>query len=375
MVLLIGNYPLDHYPSMQHFNALMLQGLTAAGVPTELIKPQPFFGNAFPLGTIGKWLGYIDKFLLFPFRLRKALAARPSLVHICDHSSAMYVRRCRGVAPIVVTCHDLLAVRGALGEETDCPPSPTGHILQRWILRGLQQADAVACVSSATAADAERLVRRDKARPLIDVVLHGLNFDYGPVPPELARKQLAAAPKFDVDLPFVLHVGSNAPRKNRAGVLRIFAKCKDQWNGRLVFAGAALDKQLRALANDLAISDRIVEIEHPSGKVLKALYNLATAMLYPSRFEGFGWPIMEAHACGCPVICSEAGPFREVAGEAGLYHDVEDEEGFARDLLRLCDGAERAHWSEKSLRNAQRFSREKMIAQYIDIYRRLGVAV
>ena len=64
-------------------------------------------------------------------------------------------------APVLVTCHDLLAVRGGLGEQTDTPASVTGKVLQRWILRGLRAADAVACDSEATMADAERLVRRD----------------------------------------------------------------------------------------------------------------------------------------------------------------------------------------------------------------------
>ncbi|MGH8100042.1 MAG: glycosyltransferase family 4 protein [Chthoniobacterales bacterium] len=153
MVLLIGNYPLDRYPSMQLFNDLMRRGLTAAGVQAELVRPEPFLGNVFPFGTLGKWLGYIDKFVFFPFRLRKKLAARPSIVHICDHSNAMYVSACSGLAPIVVTCHDLFAVRAALGEPVDRVPTWTGRILQKWILRGLRRADVLACISSATASD------------------------------------------------------------------------------------------------------------------------------------------------------------------------------------------------------------------------------
>ena len=97
-------------------------------------------------------------------------------------------------------------------------------------------------------------------------------------------------------------------------------------------------------------------------------------MVYPSRLEGFGWPIIEAQACGCPVICGNAAPLPEVAGDAGLFHDVDDEEGFARDLLLLGNPTERARWREKSLANAQRFSRQKMIAQYLEIYRGLGAA-
>ena len=65
----------------------------------------------------------------------------------------------------------------------------------------------------------------------------------------------------------------------------------------------------------------------------------------------------------------------EAAGEAGLFHDVHDEEGFAADLLRLTDSAERATWSEKGVQNAARFSADKMVGHYIDIYRRLGAKI
>jgi glycosyltransferase involved in cell wall biosynthesis len=371
MVLLIGNYSADHQHSMERFSALMLQGLRAANVDAELIVPLPFFGNLLRSGALAKWLGYIDKYIFFPFQLRKHLSRPNTLVHICDHSNAVYVERARSV-PVVVTCHDLLAVRGGLGEQTDCPASITGRFLQSWILRGLRRADAVACVSRATARDAERLIARENSRAQISVVPLALNFDYRKISSEAARAQLAKVPQFDVDLPFVLHVGSNLRRKNRDGVLRIFARCKDQWTGRLVFAGQRLDGELTSIAKSLGVSDRIVQVENPDGELLRALYNSATAFLFPSRFEGFGWPIMEAQACGCPVICTNSGPMPEAAGDAGLYHEVDDETGFAVDLMRMVDPAERAKWSEKSLRSAERFSTKEMIARYIDIYRQLG---
>jgi glycosyltransferase involved in cell wall biosynthesis len=367
MVLLIGNYALDQQHSMQRFGELMLAGLRGAGVDAALVRPEPVFGKIFDARGIGKWLAYIDKYILFPFRLRRQLSRGPSVVHICDHSNATYVPRKRSM-PFVVTCHDLLAVRGGLGEETDSPASFTGRFLQRWILRGLHRADAVVCVSNATATDARRLVRNAK----IDIVPLALNFDYRKIPVADARAILQRLPNFDVDLPFALHVGSNLRRKNRATVLRIFARTRDQWNGRLVFAGEPLNEQLNDLAKQLGISDRVVQIDNPTPEILRALYSTATALLFPSRFEGFGWPIIEAQACGCPVICSNTGPMPEAAGAAGLLHNVEDEEGFAADLLRLTNADERARWSEKSLQNAQRFSRDVMIARYIDIYRELG---
>jgi len=372
MVLLIGNYSADQQQSMQRFNTMMLQGLNAAGIDAELIKPQPLLGKFRAAGRfIEKWLGYIDKYVFFPFHLCRKLAVRPEIVHVCDHSNAVYVKRCAG-ARVLVTCHDLLAVRGGLGEQTDSPASITGRILQRWILSGLRRANALVCVSRATARDVERLVDRTNGRPQISVVQLGLNYPYRKLEPEVARARLARVAGIDLDLPFVLHVGSDARRKNREGVLRIFSRCREKWNGQLIFAGDLLGPQLRSLASALGISDRVIQVENPADEILEALYNCALALLYPSRFEGFGWPVIEAQACGCPVVCSNAGPIPEAAGDAGIFHDVDDEAGFAADLLRLTNRTEREAWSEKSLRNAERFSSDKMISQYIDIYRQLG---
>ncbi len=372
MVLLIGNYAPDRQQSMQRFGAMMRHGLSAAGVNVELIQPPALFGRIKIFGPfIAKWLAYIDKFFLFPMRLRRRLRTRPDVVHICDHSNAVYVKRC-GRFPVIVTCHDLLAVRGALGEDTDCPASFAGRILQRWILRGLRQADAVACISEATADDAERLIGHGVDRPHLSVVRMGLNYPYKKIPLEQARARLRGIPGFDVNIPFALHVGSNLRRKNRDAVIRIFAKTKDQWNGRLVFAGDLLSDELLELAQRLNVADRIVQLHNPESEVLEALYNCATALLFPSRFEGFGWPIIEAQACGCPVICSNAGPLPETAGDAGFLHRVEDEDGFAADLIRLTNPSKRDIWSEGSVQNAAKFSTEKMIGQYADIYRALG---
>ena len=373
MVLLIGNYPLDRQQSMQRFGTMMLHGLNASGISAKLIAPRPFFGKFRGAGSfVAKWLGYIDKFVLFPRQLRFTLTKeKPSIVHICDHSNAMYGSSA-APAPMVVTCHDLLAVRGALGEETNCPASLTGKVLQRWILRGLRRASVVACVSQATEADARRLVSRGAATPKVELVRLGLNYPFRELPEADVSARLVKIPNFNLDIPFILHVGSNLRRKNRDGALRIFARCKGKWNARLVFVGDVLTPELLSLAESLGISDRVTQVPDASAELLEAFYNRAVALLYPSRFEGFGWPIIEAQACGCPVVCSNAGPLPEAAGDAGLFHDPDDEAGFANDLLRLRDPAHRAIWSEKSLRNAERFSTSRMVSQYIDIYRNLG---
>jgi glycosyltransferase involved in cell wall biosynthesis len=374
MILLIGNYPLERQQSMERFAIMMLDGLTAAGIQAEVIRPRPFFGRFRFAGCfVAKWLAYLDKFVLFRRALVRKLRERPALVHVCDHSNAMYAKAAREL-PVVVTCHDLLAVRGALGEATDCPASAMGRILQRWIVRGLESAAAVACVSRATLRDAERLVRRTNGTPALELITLGLSYPYRVLSPAETRERLAKIPSLGPDTPFVLHVGSNLRRKNREGVLRIFARCKDSWNGSLVFTGDPLSDSLRSLGRALGVADRIVEVPHADSETLEALYNGALALLFPSTFEGFGWPIAEAHACGCPVLCVDREPMVEVAGEAALARPGEDEAGFAADLLSLTNPDERALWSVKALENAKRFSTPRMISEYVALYRSLGAA-
>ncbi len=280
-----------------------------------------------------------------------------------------------GGHPVVVTCHDLLAVRGSLGEATDCVASPAGKYLQRWIVSGLRKASAVACASSATLRDARRIVGQRDGRPQLLFVQLGLNYPYCKQAAGVAQAHLSQVARLVSDRPFALHVGSNSRMKNREGVLRIFALTKNDWAGQMVFAGQKLTAALRSLGKDLGIMEHVIEVEEPSNELLEALYSSALVLLHPSRFEGFGWPIIEAQSCGCPVICSDREPMSAVGGDAALTMDVDDEAAMARALLRLTDPGERAGWSEKSLRNAQRFQATEMIARYVEIYRSLGAKV
>jgi glycosyltransferase involved in cell wall biosynthesis len=375
MVLLIGNHPADQQQSMQRFAMMMLTGLNAAGVPAELILPRSFLGRIRFAGPfVGKWLGYIDKFVFFPRQLQRKLRSGVDLVHICDHSNAMYAAHA-GNLPVVVTCHDLLAVRGARGEVLDCPASPTGKYLQRWIVSGLRKASAIVCASSATLRDAERIVGQKDGRPQLVVIPHGQNYPYRKQPAQVARTHLSRIPQLDPGRPFVLQVGSNSRMKNREGGLRIFALTKNDWPGQMVFAGQKLTPALHSLGKKLGVADRVIEVEEPSNELLEALYSSALVLLHPSRFEGFGWPIIEAQACGCPVVCSDREPMSEVGGDAALTGDVADEAATARAILRLTDPSEHARWSEKSLHNAERFQITEMIARYVALYRSLSAKI
>lgn len=364
-ILLVGNYVPDGQHSMLGYAALLSQGLQESGHDVHTIHPPYVFGRIGKIvPQLFKWFAYIDKLVLGPARVRKA-AGGFDVVHICDHSNALYIPN-RARVPHVVTCHDLLAVRGSLGEQTDCPASPLGKHLQRWILQGLKRADRVACVSTATLADLRRFLPEQRAA---EVVLSGRRYDLEPIAGVECEMRLKVVKGLNVDKPFVLHVGSGHPRKNREGVLRVFAKISQKLDVQLVLAGKHLTSAQWALATHLNVTDRIVQTGPVANNLLAALYSKALVFFFPSRFEGFGWPIIEAQGCGCPVVCSNRDPFPEVAGGAAMMRDVRDEQGFAEDALRLSrDTALRSELIWKGFENVRRFTPETMISKYLSIY-------
>ena len=381
-VLLIGNYPRDGQESMLRFFAMLREGLAGRGIVAHAAAPAAVLGRWLPTWSgLGKWLAYFDKYVLFPLwlRLRVRRLDADAVVHICDHSNAVYQPAAASAGHrVLVTCHDLGAVRGALGEATDCPASRTGKILQSWISRSLARADWIACISSATRRDVGRLIRRrDGTRPASSLVLNGLNAPYRALEPAEAEARLRTIPGFDPGVPFVLNVGSSLRRKNRAGVLRIFAQTRTAWPAvRLVFAGEALPPELEALAQELGLSEAVTQVVGPSNALLEALYSRAFALLFPSRFEGFGWPAIEAQACGCPVLCSDAGALAEVVGESGFVRAPDAEAEFAGELVRLSrDPSARAEWVQRGFANGDRFAAETMIGHYVDLYAELPQAL
>lgn len=370
-IALIGSYAPDRQESMLRYTELLAGGLAEAGHRVTVAVPRQVLNRrGRPASGAWKWVGYLDKYCvgLADF----ATATRDAdVVHICDHANATYVPR-KPARPYVVTCHDLLAVRGALGESTDCPASFTGRILQRSILRGLRRAHAVACVSGATLTDARRLL--DGYRGQLVVAPNALNYGYRRLPPEVVRRRLSTVDTLRDGEAYVLHVGSNLRRKNRECALRALADVAPAWPGKLAFAGLPLTDELRGLAQRLGVSERIVEIAKPDNELLEALYNGALALLFPSRFEGFGWPIVEAQACGCPVICSDREPLPEVAGEAAIMCDADDHAAFGRAIAELAaSSTKRDELAARGLRNAARYGTASMIGRFLALYERLAV--
>jgi glycosyltransferase involved in cell wall biosynthesis len=365
-ILLIANYVPDGQQSMLRYSALLKEGLTAAGHRVRVIRP-PVQAGKWSRGPGGKWLGYVDKMLLFPGLLRCAVES-DEIVHICDHSNAFYMQYLPG-QPHVVTCHDLLAVRSALGEIRYQRTGWSGRQLQRMILDGLRRARHIVCVSDATRADVLRLAASGNAE--VSRIYNGLHYPYAEMDaPEAADRlrKCGIAP----DRPFVLHVGGNQWYKNRLGVLKIFVHLLRLAPGRtpaLIMAGKPWTDEMRQFVRLHDLGRSVFEFADAAEEDLRALYSRAEALLFPSLEEGFGWPIAEAQACGCPVVTSNRAPMTEVGGDAAVYIDPLDHESAALAVARAIGS--RAATREAGLRNAARFRTSAMIDAYVSLYERI----
>lgn len=364
-ILLVGNYELDGQQSMQRYAEWLKRGLEARGHQVEILRPSAFFGNAARGGALKKYLGYVDKYLLFPRRLRSS-ARGFDVTHVIDHSNSMYLRHA-GLRRLI-TCHDLLAVRSARGEFPHAPTGWSGRVLQRWILSGLRGAPLILCVSEKTRMDTQRLTALPEA--CLPVARHALNWDFRPgATMDAALRSRIGLRNEDA---FLMHVGANQWYKNREGVIAIFAELRKRegfGSMRLVLAGKPWTRAMRAAIACHGLEDAVLDAGTVDNETLRALYCEARALLFPSLEEGFGWPILEAQSCGCAVITSDREPMREIAGAAAIYVNP-DEPARAAEII-----AERwplrGSLCEAGFRNMRRFAHEAVMDQYCAVYERV----
>ncbi len=365
-ILLVGNYVPDHQDSMQFYARMLEKGMRARGHSVHLLQPPVVLGSRLASSSsFSKWLGYADKFLLFRSELRRA-AAQADIVHLCDHSNAMYVPMLAG-SPHVVTCHDILAIRSAMGQFPENRVRAPGRLFQRLIARGLQQARVILCVSNKTREDLQTYLGVSESR--LHVVPNALHWPYAPLD-EAQRAPLLRSLGLPPGDPYFLQVGGNHWYKNRSATIAIFAELHKRphyAHARLVMAGGAVTSELRALAKQHRLDDALIEIVGPSNEQLQALYSGALATLFPSLEEGFGWPIVESQACGCPVVIADRPPMNEVAGGAAILIDPADPATAASRIAEAL--TEPAELRESGLRNAATFSATTMLDACDALYR------
>ena len=228
----------------------------------------------------------------------------------------------------------------------------------RWNAR---RARIVLADSAATRADLIRAYGVDERK--IRVIHLGRDESLAPVRDAQVLAEVRA--RYGIAAQYVLYIGTLQPRKNLARVIEAFARLADgpAFAGlQLVLAGKKgwLYDDLFAQVGGLGLAGRVLFPGYIEDADLPALLSGATAFVFPSLYEGFGIPVLEAGACGVPVITSNTSSLPEVAGDAALLVDPHDVDAIAEAMSRLVTDAElRAELSRRGLANVQRFSWEK----------------
>ena len=369
--------------SMPRFAQLLKSAYEARGHEVAIWSPRPKFHSMLNGSGFEKWGGYIDQYLRFPAWVRKKLPSVPedTLIVFCDQALGPWIPLIQG-RPHVVHVHDLLALRSAIGDlQKENPTSLSGRIYQRYIRRGFRHARHFISVSKKTREDLHRFGMVSATTS--EYVYNGLNFPYSRLREDEAQLILGNARLPVTPEGMLLHVGGGQWYKNLPGVIAIYAKYAAQERAPLPL-WCVSPKPNAAVRDALAtvpLQGQVLFFSNLENATLQAAYSHARLLLFPSFAEGFGWPIVEALACGCPVITSDTAPMNEFENDGihflpplrfGEKIDAWANQGAAivRDIIsqRTPDSLERAKRAEMW---ARRFESDKAIDAYLAIYEKV----
>ena len=253
-----------------------------------------------------------------------------------------------GSKPMVVTVHDLIPE--VISNDSRVRRNRK-HVLHR--------ADAIIAVSENTKKDILRLYNIPEEK--IYVIYHGY------LAPDLKEKRQEIE-GLDLSKPYLVFIGKRGGYKNFTWFLRAVAPLLRK-GLHLVCTGTPFSQDEQRLLIEEGVSDQVVQRFFTDGE-MATLLRQAVAFVYPSLYEGFGIPILDAFAARCPVILSKASCFPEVGGDAALYFDVGDEVGLRTQILRLLeDSALRQDLIEKGFQRKSLFSWDKCAQQTTDVYK------
>jgi glycosyltransferase involved in cell wall biosynthesis len=287
-----------------------------------------------------------------------ARTPRPSLLHSLDHVAPAW-----GPWRSVVTLHDLAFL---VYPETHTSASRAYYAATG---ESARRAERVIAVSQRTASDAVRLLGLDPAR--VRVVHEAAAPVFEPRRPEELRP-VAERFRLDLDRPYVLFVGTLEPRKNVPLLLEAFGRLRQDVDAQLLLVGARgwLDEPIFQAHARSGVGDAARFLGTLGEGDLAVLYSHAGVFVLPSVYEGFGLPVLEAMACGAPVVCSNAGPLPEVAGDAAVLLPPEDATRWAGALEEvLTDRVRAATLRQQGFARARQFSWASAAHATREVYR------
>ena len=293
-----------------------------------LLHPQRFFPDV-------RRANFSERASRFPARLFSLMASRfgePKLDRLVEFDVLFAPNfippPSRGRKPVVVTVHDVAFRRF---------PETAGHLGSRWhagFRRAIETAARILVPSSSTREDLGELYGVDPAR--VDVVPLGAELtrpDHETIERTLERH--------GIDGPYVLFLGGIERRKNLPALLRAYALLPADARPALVVAGGTVARdtdaarRFREALDVLPPGARVIRTGYVSDEEKAALLSGAEALIYPSLYEGFGFPVLEAMAVGTPVVTSNSGALPEVAGDDAVLVDPSEPEAIARGLAEV----------------------------------------
>jgi len=272
--------------------------------------------------------------------------------HVCDHAYANVVH----VLPrgrTGVFCHDLDTFRSLLHPTLE--PRPRWfRAMARHILNGLQKADVVFHTTATVRAQIVRHGLVDERRLVQAPYGVSKEFTHERLQDEPLR--LTLPPSFG-GAPFLLHVGSCIPRKRIDVALKVFESARTRHPElRFVQVGGEWSPAQDALISQLGVRESIVQLPRQTQRTVATLYRHAAVVMMPSEAEGFGLPVIEALACGSPVIASDIPVFREIGANAIVYAQLADLADWAAAVDKVLAGTVSVGDREARLRHAAKFS-------------------
>ena len=359
--------PSDCRPSMDRYGRTLERALRYLDPPLDVhtVTPPPWpQRDRSPFGRLAENVGkYRVRYAGYP---RRVSGESATVHHVVDHAYAHLVPTL-GARRTVVTCHDLMLLRMADGRVPGARPSRIALLAFRYSVRYLSRAARVVCVSQATADDVRRYLDCDPARLYI---VHSGVADHFRAPPAERVAQLRKRLQLP-EIPLLLHVGGADAYKNIDGALRVVHALRRTHDIACGFvkAGERLTADQRRLARGLGLDPWIVETGYVPEPDLPALYASCQVLLTPSHWEGFGWPALEAMACGTPAVTSDCLALRETAGPAALQAPATDTRGLAAAAARLLtDAAARRIAQARGLALARRFRWERTARELAELY-------
>jgi glycosyltransferase involved in cell wall biosynthesis len=235
--------------------------------------------------------------------------------------------------------------------------------------RSVRLADAVIINSNSLRAEIDQYLTVDPQK--VSLIYEAVDHDiFKPGDRDAARAQIAP---FGISRPFVLFVSSLWRYKNCDGLLRAWRLIRHELEGRqLVILGAERDRrysaELHELAAELGIAEDVVFVGGVPNEETVQFYRAADLLVYPSFNETFGLPILEAMACGCPVVTSDLSSMPEIAGGAALLADPHDPGSIARSVLQAI-GSASPRLRTEGLRRAQHFTWGATAEATLEAYR------